>query len=278
MSEKKFGTIVTDEGTALIAECILAGKMLPITEAAAGDGGGAYYEPTADQIALKGERWRGEIAGFALSEYSPNMIDVKIVIDDAVGGFTIREMGLFTDDGILFAVCNTPDTEKVSITGGIPGRLVMTMHIIVADASVVEVVINPDLDSVTPEQLSDAMGRIDTKLSEQASEISAAKKAASEAKTSADEVKEQIGSGTGVTASTLGGKTADEFAAADHTHDASDITDMPTSLPANGGNADTVGGAAVMTTSALGLRRMASGTAAPTSATCPAGCWYGQYE
>lgn len=159
MSERKFGTIVTDEGAALLAECILTGKMLPITEAAAGDGGGAYYEPTADQIALKGECWRGEIAGFALSEFSPNMLDVKIVIDDAVGGFTIREMGLFTDDGILFAVCNTPDTEKVSITGGIPGRLVMTMHIIVADASAVEVVINPDLDSVTPEQLAQTISR-----------------------------------------------------------------------------------------------------------------------
>lgn len=154
MSEKKFGTIVTNEGAALIAECILTGKTLPITEAAAGDGGGAYYEPTTDQTALKGECWRGEIAGFALSEYSPNMIDVKIIIDDAVGGFTVREMGLFTDDGILFAVCNTPDTEKVSITGGIPGRLTMTMHIIVADASAVEVVINPDLDVVTPEQLA----------------------------------------------------------------------------------------------------------------------------
>lgn len=97
-----------------------------------------------------------------------------------------------------------------------------------------------------------------------------------------------------------------------HTHTASQVTGLPTSLPANGGdadtavklktarningvafdgskditvtaaanggNADTVGGAAVMTTAALGLHRMASGTAAPTSATCPAGCWYGQYE
>lgn len=57
-----------------------------------------------------------------------------------------------------------------------------------------------------------------------------------------------------------------------------DKSELPTTLPANGGNADTVSGAAVMTTSALGLHRMASGTAAPTSATCPPGCWYGQYE
>lgn len=230
MGEKKFGTIVTNEGAALIAECILVGKTLPIIEVAAGDGGGAYYEPTADQTSLKGECWRGEIAGFALSKYSPNMIDVKIIIDDAVGGFTVREMGLFTDEGVLFAICNTPDTEKISITGGIPGRLTMTMHIIVADASVVEVVINPDLDSVTPKQLSDAMGQIDIKLSEHASEISTAKTAAEAAKTAADYVKDKIDNGTGVPASTLGGKTANEFAAAEHTHDAADITGLPSSL------------------------------------------------
>ena len=155
---KKYGTIITDAGAALIAQCILEGNVLPITEAAAGDGNGAYYEPTTDQIALRRECWRGGIADFALSEYAPNMLDVKIIIDDEVGGFTIREMGLFSEDGTLIAICNTPDTEKISISGGIPGRLTMIMHIIVADASVIEVIINPELDSVTPEQLAAAIG------------------------------------------------------------------------------------------------------------------------
>lgn len=268
MSEKKYGTIVTNEGAALIAECILTGKTLPIIEAAVGDGGGAYYEPTADQISLKGECWRGEIAGFALSEYSPNMLDVKIVIDDAVGGFTVREVGLFTDEGILFAVCNTPDTEKVSITGGIPGRLAMTMHIIVADASAVEVVINPDLDSVTPEQLSDAMERIYTTFDEHAGEIGAAKNAAEEAKSAAEEAS---GSMDDVY------KLLDGKADSEHTHAASDISGLPESLPADGGNADTVGGVGVVTTSELGLHQMACGSAAATSDNCPPGCWYGQW-
>lgn len=140
--------------------------------------------------------------------------------------------------------------------------------------TVPEAVIDPD----TKKTLSET-------ISQQAAEILAAKTAAetaqtaaAAAKSAADEIKTQITEGGGVPASTLGGKTADEFAAADHTHTASEITGLPTSLPANGGNADTVGGAAVMTTSALGLHRMASGTEAPTSATCPPGCWYGQYE
>ncbi len=153
MGEKKFGTIITNEGAALIADCILRGEALPITTAAAGDGGGAYYEPTADQTALRNERWRGEIAGFARSEHARNMLDVKVIIDDEVGGFTIREMGLFTADGVMVAVCNTPDTEKIAVTGGMPGRLTMVMHIIVADSNAVEIVVNPELDAVTPDQL-----------------------------------------------------------------------------------------------------------------------------
>ncbi|MDE6727910.1 MAG: hypothetical protein K2J80_08225 [Oscillospiraceae bacterium] len=57
-----------------------------------------------------------------------------------------------------------------------------------------------------------------------------------------------------------------------------DKSEIPTSLPSNGGNADTVGGVAVETTAALGLHQLASGTAAATSENCPPGAWYGQYS
>lgn len=105
-----------------------------------------------------------------------------------------------------------------------------------------------------------------------------AKAAAEEATTAVGEIVTQITEGGGIPASTLGGKSADEFAAANHTHTAADISGLPSSLPANGGNADTVGGAAVMTTAELGLHRMASGADAANSTNCPPGCWYGQYE
>ena len=88
--QTEYGTIITTQGAAIIADCILNGKKLPIVEAAAGDG----TTPTPGQTALVNERWRGEIAGKSLSPTTPNMIDVKVVIEDSVGGFTIREMGL----------------------------------------------------------------------------------------------------------------------------------------------------------------------------------------
>lgn len=158
---RKYGTIITEAGAALIADCILRGTRLPITQAAAGDGGGAYYQPTVDQLGLKNEVWRGEIARAEMSPLSPNMIDVKIVMEDEVGGFTVREMGLFDDEGTMIAVCNTPDTEKVSISGGVSGKLTMLMHIVVADASVLEFSITPALDTVSMDEMEAAIGTHD---------------------------------------------------------------------------------------------------------------------
>lgn len=152
-----YGTVITSAGAAIISECILSGKKLVIQQAAAGDGGGAYYRPTADQTALKNETWRGEVAAAQISPVTPNMIDVKVVIGDDVGGFTIREMGLFDESGALIAVCNTPDTEKVATSGGVSGKLTMLMHIVVADASVVEFQITSSLDVVSGEDLEQAV-------------------------------------------------------------------------------------------------------------------------
>lgn len=46
----------------------------------------------------------------------------------------------------------------------------------------------------------------------------------------------------------------------------------------DGGNAATVGGAAVVTSASLGLHRLASGTDEATTSNCPAGCWYGKHS
>ena len=160
--EKTYGTIVTTKGAELIAACILNGEKLKISEAAAGDGNGAYYVPSLDQEALLHELWRGEIASAELNASTPNMLDVKIVIDDSVGNFIVREMGLFSEDGDLIAVCNTPDTEKVAISTGVSGQLTMVMHIVVADASVVEFTISPSLDTVSKEDLENAISKHNT--------------------------------------------------------------------------------------------------------------------
>ena len=160
--EKRYGTKITTLGSSRITACILAGTKLKITQAAAGDGGGGYYVPTVDQTALVGELWRGPIVSAVQNPTVPSMLDVKIVIDDSVGNFVCREMGLFSEDGELIAICNTPDTEKVAISTGVDGRLTMVMHIVVADASVLEFTIIPALDVVSREDLERAISEHNT--------------------------------------------------------------------------------------------------------------------
>ena len=155
--ERKYGTRITTAGSTLITNCILMGTKLKITQAAAGDGGGSYYVPSTEQTELVRELWRGPIVSAEQNPTVPNMLDVKIVIDDSVGNFTVREMGLFDEENNLIAICNTPDTEKVAISTGVDGRLTMLMHIVVVDSSVLEFTIAPSLDTVSPEELTKAI-------------------------------------------------------------------------------------------------------------------------
>jgi len=149
---RKYKTVVTDLGKKKIAAAALEGRKVNIITAVVGDGGGAYYLPTPDMTELRGERWRGDIATKRINRDSPNIIDIKAVIPRNVGGFTVREMGALDDQGDLIAVCNTPDTEKAVILEGIAATLTVIMHIIVADATVLEFKIDPTQDPVPYEE------------------------------------------------------------------------------------------------------------------------------
>lgn len=166
-----YGTVVTNIGASKIAACILNGTKLNITHAAVGDGGGAYYKPTTEQEGLKNECWRGEIAYYKQNEANPNMLDVKIVVPAEVGGFTVREAALFDADGDCIAVCNTPDAQKVLPTDGVNFPLTILFHLLVTDASAVEITVNSSLDTVSREEMK---GAIDGAMADYANKVGSA--------------------------------------------------------------------------------------------------------
>lgn len=146
---KQYGTKLTVLGEAAIAGNVLEGTKLDVVEIAAGDGGGGWYEPSAEQTALVGEVWRGEIAAYTLNPLNPKMVDIKGVIPSSDGGFTIRELGVFDRAGTLIGVCNTPDMEKARPDSGAGGKLDVIMHLIVTDANALNIVVKPSLDTVS---------------------------------------------------------------------------------------------------------------------------------
>lgn len=159
-TEKTYGTLVTNTGTRLITEAALNGKKINIVHFAVGDGGGAYYQPTEVMTELKREVWRGAVGSAKISETSPNMIDVVTVVPSNVGGFTIREMGVFDEENNLIALCNTADAEKVVISSGEVAEMKLTMHITVSNTAVIQFIVDPTVITATKQDIEnhDASG------------------------------------------------------------------------------------------------------------------------
>lgn len=153
MSEKKYITVVTDIGLERITEAAANGRKVNITTIAVGDGNGSYYKPVPSMTELKNKKWHGAVNTVAINENTLNVIDVIGVVPSDVGGFTIREIGIFDEGGSMIAVGNTPDTEKVVITTGASGEIELTIHIEVSNAEAISFVIDPNVVLATKKDI-----------------------------------------------------------------------------------------------------------------------------
>ena len=136
--------ILTDQGQALLAAAIASGTPLPLTAMAAGDGGGQPVTPLAEMTELVNEVHRAPLNQLFVDPTAPNQIVAEMVMAETIGGFWIRELGLFAESGELFAVCNTPDSYKPVLAEGAGRSLLTRMILIVSDTAAVELIINPD--------------------------------------------------------------------------------------------------------------------------------------
>lgn len=143
-------TLVTDSGTQKMLEAMHGDNKVKITEFAVGDGAGI---PSASAAGLKNEIWRGTVNAAYVSEESGNVFIVESVIPADVGGFTIREMGIFDEEGTMIAVCNTPDTHKVKVTDGVVHELSLAMELLLSNTDSVEIVVDPNVVVATKKDI-----------------------------------------------------------------------------------------------------------------------------
>lgn len=149
----KYYSLVTDIGVAAIANAALLGNKIDITDFAVGDGGGSYYQPTANMTKLRNQKWKGKVTAVELVENSPNVLRISAVLPSDVGGFTIREMGTFNSSGQLIAISNTPDMEKVIISEGVSSELQAVIEIAVSNAEVVNFTVDPTVIIATKKDI-----------------------------------------------------------------------------------------------------------------------------
>jgi len=115
---ERFDTILTNAGLAAVANASITQKQVNFAKLAVGDSNGAYYTPTQEATALRNQVWIGNASSVTTDPNNPNWIVVKAVIPGTVGGFEIREIGIFDENNVLLAIGKLPMTYKPIFSEG----------------------------------------------------------------------------------------------------------------------------------------------------------------
>ncbi|BAQ11291.1 tail fiber protein [Bacillus sp. OxB-1] len=164
----QYGTIITNIGLAKITNAQITQDTVDLLHIALGDGNGAYYVPSQSQTTLKKEVWRGVIADMSVSESNPNRISVSAYISSTVGGFTIREIGLFDTENNLIALSLYPEQYKPQLSEGVSEDVLLHFEIETSNASVVNLAVDPTIIIASRKYVDDkvasAMGNTSQKV------------------------------------------------------------------------------------------------------------------
>lgn len=151
--------IITNAGREAIASCVARQKHLRIAELAVGDGGGEAVSPKASQTALVREVYRGGIDKVLPLEDKPTYILAEKTIPSDVGGWTAREVGLYSDDGVLVAVGNMPASVKPAVADGTTREMIIRVVLEIGAESVCDIVIDSSILLDTGKYLANVLTR-----------------------------------------------------------------------------------------------------------------------
>ncbi|MCH6856007.1 phage tail protein [Escherichia coli] len=152
----KFKTVITTAGAAKLAAATApGGRKVNITTMAVGDGGGKLPVPDAGQTKLVNEVWRHTLNKISQDNRHSNYIIAELVIPPEVGGFWMRELGLYDDAGTLIAVANMAESYKPALAEGSGRSQTCRMVIIVSSVASVELTIDTTTVMATQDYVDD---------------------------------------------------------------------------------------------------------------------------
>jgi hypothetical protein len=151
----QFYTVLTQTGQAKMANAIALGTMIEITALAVGDGNGSLPNPDASRTALVNEVRRAPINRVDVDGDNPNWLIVEQVLPPDVGGWTIREVGLFDADGDLVGYGNYPETYKPTLDQGSGRTLTIRMVLEVTHTAAVTLRVDPSVVLATRKYVDD---------------------------------------------------------------------------------------------------------------------------
>lgn len=152
----KYFAILTNQGAARLANATALGTKLNITKMAVGDGNGTLPTPDPAQTKLINQTRIAPINSLSVDANDAGQIIAEQIIPENEGGFFIREIGLYDDDGILIAVANCPETYKPLLAEGSGRTQTIRMILVVSSTSAITLKIDPSVVLATRKYVDDA--------------------------------------------------------------------------------------------------------------------------
>lgn len=161
--------LLTTIGAGKLANATALGTTLKLTQLALGDGGGNVPTPDASRTALVNEVRRAPLNQLSIDPTNSSQIIAEQVIPEDVGGWWIREMGLYDESGALIAYANCAPSYKPQLAEGSGRTQTVRMVLIVSNTASVELKIDPSVVLATREYVDNsivtALNRLDYKQS-----------------------------------------------------------------------------------------------------------------
>ncbi|HGH4789193.1 phage tail protein [Serratia marcescens] len=153
----KYKAIITTAGAAKIAAASAGGTQLKIVSMAVGDGNGTLPTPNLAQTKLVNEKYRAALNGLTIDKALKNHILAEMIIPANVGGFWLREMGLYDEAGTLIAVSNMAESYKPKLEEGSGRTQTLRMILIVSSTEAIQVIAGGDTVLATKDFVADAI-------------------------------------------------------------------------------------------------------------------------
>ncbi|MDD3012628.1 MAG: phage tail protein [Candidatus Gastranaerophilales bacterium] len=140
-----YSMILTNIGLSKIAAAISTGTQINLTQIAVGDSNGAYYEPSTSQTTLVHEVHRFNINNKSIDPQNSSKIIIEGIIPASIGGFSIREIGIFDNVGSLIATGKFPLIEKPNPVDDSAVDLYVKEYLVVSNSSAFDITVDPNI-------------------------------------------------------------------------------------------------------------------------------------
>ncbi|HDR0964100.1 phage tail protein [Pasteurella multocida] len=151
---KQYYSVLTTYGSQQLATAIASRQPLNITHFAVGDGNGQAVTPNVARTSLVREVYRATISAVSRDPRNNKQVIFELTIPENVGGFHIREMGIFDSQNKLIAYANCPESFKPTLSSGSGKIQVMRMILLVESSDAVTMKVDDSVIFVTRGQLT----------------------------------------------------------------------------------------------------------------------------